>query len=106
MFAGILSYILTNKYVIGAIFLISLFTGGYIYYLRTSAKIANLEYNNLVLQMNELDAIKLVNNSGFFVVAYIDELSLEKRYEIEDELYDFLGRFYIRENLFRLCGLS
>jgi hypothetical protein len=72
----------------------------------TFQKIANFAYNDLILQMNELDAIKLVNNSGFFVVAYIDELALEKRYEMEDELYDFLGRFYARENLFRLCGLT
>lgn len=72
----------------------------------TFQKIANLNYNDLLLQMNELDAIKLVANSGFFVVAYIDESSLEKRYEMEDELYDFLGRFYVRENLFRLCGLT
>ena len=72
----------------------------------TFQKIANLNYASLVLQMNELDAIKLVNNSGFFVVAYIDELALEKRYEMEDELYGFMGRFYARENLFRLCGLT
>jgi len=69
-------------------------------------KIANLNYSDLILQMNELDAIKLVNNSGFFVVAYIDEIALEKRYEMEDELFDFLGKFYARENLFRLCGLT
>jgi hypothetical protein len=72
----------------------------------TFQKIANLAYSDLILQMNELDAIKLINNSGFFVVAYIDEVSLEKRYEMEDDLYDFLGRFYARESLFRLCGLT
>lgn len=69
-------------------------------------KIANLSYFDLIDQMNELDQIKLIQNSGFFVVAYIDEHSLEKRYELEDELYDFLGRFYVRESLFRLCGLT
>ena len=69
-------------------------------------KIANLNYQDLLLQLNEYDAIKLVQNSGFFVVAYIDEQSLEKRYEMEDELFDFLGRFYTRESLFRLCGIT
>ena len=69
-------------------------------------KIANLNYNDLLLQLNEYDAIKFLQMSGFFVVAYIDEQSLEKRYEMEDELYDFLGRFYTRESLFRLCGMT
>ena len=69
-------------------------------------KIANYTYNDLLLEMNELDALKLQAKSGFFVVAYIDEVALEKRYEMEDDLYDFLGRFYARESLFRLCGLT
>ena len=69
-------------------------------------KIANNNYHTLKRQMNSMDREKFLINSGFFVVAYIDEFALEKRYEMEDELYDFLGRFYIRESLFRLCGMT
>jgi hypothetical protein len=72
----------------------------------TFQKFANAQYEDLTRSMNTYDRIKFIQNSGFFVVAYINEDTLAKRYDMEDELYSFLGKFFIREHLFRLCGIT
>lgn len=72
----------------------------------TLQKIANTMYEDLVESLNHVDKFDFVEKSGFFVLAYIDESALEKRYEMEDELFDFMGKFYTREHLFRLCGMT
>jgi hypothetical protein len=69
-------------------------------------RIANAAWNDLVLGLEHTDKLTFVENSGFFIVAKVDEDLLAKRYEMEDELYSFIGKFFIRENLFRLCGMT
>jgi hypothetical protein len=69
-------------------------------------KIANAAWNDLVKSLGPTDGLNFIENSGYFIVAKVDEDLLAKRYEMEDELYSFLGKFYVRENLFRLCGMT
>ena len=69
-------------------------------------KLANAAWNDLVKSMEAFEGLNFIKNSGFFVVAKVNEDSLQKRYDMEDELYNFLGKFYIREHLFRLCGIT
>jgi hypothetical protein len=72
----------------------------------TYQKLANASWNDLVKSMEAFEALNFIKNSGFFVVAKVNEDSLQKRYDMEDELYNFLGKFYVREHLFRLCGIT
>jgi len=64
------------------------------------------EYANLLELMNDYETKRFKEATGFFIVAYCDELYLQKRLEMENELYDFIGRWYSAEHMFRLCGIT
>jgi hypothetical protein len=68
-------------------------------------KIKN-EYANLLELMNDYETKRFKEATGFFIVAYCDEVCLQKRLEMENELYDFIGRWYSAEHMFRLCGIT
>ena len=68
--------------------------------------VAKNQYNNLKNTMNSYERLRFEQKSGYFIVAYIDDKALQQIYDLEDELYDFAGKFYVREHMFRLCGIT
>jgi len=56
--------------------------------------------------LSDYEIKKIRENNAFFIVTYMDEDALEKRLELESEVYDFIGKFFVREHMFRLCGIT
>jgi hypothetical protein len=56
--------------------------------------------------LSEYEIKKIREKNAFFIVTYMDEDALEKRLELESEVYDFVGKFFVREHMFRLCGIT
>jgi hypothetical protein len=63
-------------------------------------------YKKLYSSLTEYEKGRCLLNSGFFIVAYVNEKKLQQRIEMEKELFNFIGRYYIDEHLFRLCGIT
>ena len=64
------------------------------------------KYAFLYKQLTDYDKARFNAKNGYFVVAYCDDKELDKSYEYEDQLFEFLGRFYVNDHLFRLCGIT
>lgn len=93
---GLITSILGNKYVIGAVVIVTLCTGAYIYYLRTSSKIERLEHHNQLLQLENdslkqaIDSLKKdyesINNAKEDLRKEVSDLK-KKTDQLEDTLY-------------------
>jgi len=64
------------------------------------------DYGNFLSLLNPYEAKRFAQDTGYFIVAYCDEMHLKKRMDLERELYDFIGRWYSTEHFFRLCGIT
>jgi len=69
-------------------------------------KLVKNQWSQLVKGLNGVEQQRVKDLSGFFVVTYTDTDALQKRFQMEDELFSFIGRFFVREHLFRLCGIT
>jgi hypothetical protein len=69
-------------------------------------KLANANWNTLYNSLSEKEQQEYSLNNGFFIVGYHDDDAFQKTLKIEDQLFDFLGRFFIREHMGRLCGIT
>lgn len=69
-------------------------------------KKANGYYESFFNQLNTAEQKLFVDNSGFFLVSYYDEDYHDQRMEVEQEAFDFMGRYFMREHLTRLCGIT
>jgi len=56
--------------------------------------------------ISEYEMKRIREKKAWFIVTYIDEDALAQRLELEGEVYDFIGKFFVREHLFRLCGIT
>jgi len=63
-------------------------------------------YNEVFKTLTNFEQKRMLENTGFFVIAYVNENKLAQRLSMERELFDFIGKFYIDEHLFRLCGIT
>lgn len=80
MFTGLLSFFSTNKYLIIIALVLTTVTSGYVYYLRTSAKIESLEHEKetLTLENTKLhEVLALQEKSYKEIVASRDNLIKE-----------------------------
>ncbi len=99
MFAPFFSYIATNKYIIGAVLLVTVFTSAYIYYLRTSSKIEKLEHDNQILQL-ENDSLKqaiVQIQKDYQAIIEAKESLSERTAELEKQTKNIKDTLY-REN--------
>ena len=67
---------------------------------------ANSKYEDLYNSLNDAERITFKKNHGFFIAAYQDETAFTRRIEKENELFNFMGRFHIREHLTRVCNIT
>ena len=66
----------------------------------------NFKLSDLENSLTDSERETYFNNTGFFIVAYQNEDYLKRNLDLENELFNFVGRFHVRENLFRLCGIT
>lgn len=92
--AGLFSTFFGNKYVVGALLLVSVFLGVYIYYLQTSNKIIRLQNNQLTetvsLQSNVIQQLKndaKQKEESLKEISRVKEELQTKVNEIEKTLY-------------------
>ena len=69
-------------------------------------KLANANWSTLYNSLSERDQQEYSLNNGFFIIGYHDDDAFEKTLKVEDQLFDFIGRFFIREHMGRLCGIT
>ena len=67
---------------------------------------ANSYYESFKTQLNPAALETFNNYSGFFVIAYYNAEYHEQKIESEREAFDFMGRYFIREHLSRMCGIT
>jgi hypothetical protein len=56
--------------------------------------------------LSEYEMKRIREKKAWFIVTYIDEDALQQRLDMEGEVFDFIGKFFVREHLFRLCGIT
>jgi hypothetical protein len=75
--------------------------------LEEEEKLINQQYNTLVNNMsNDIERNQFLKDKGFFLIAYHEKDNYEKRLQTEQQLFEALGRFYVREGYVKLCGIT
>jgi len=69
-------------------------------------ELAQFKINSLENSLTDTERAIYELNSGYFIIAYQNQEYYERILERERLLFSFIGRFHVRENLFRLCGIT
>jgi hypothetical protein len=70
------------------------------------SKIAKDFYPTLYNQLTTIEQETFNRYSGYFIIAYFDEDYYSQRIDMEKDAFNFMGRFFMREHLTKLCGIT
>ena len=69
-------------------------------------ELAQYQLENLKAQLTDTEQENFNRNTGYFIVAYQNEDFYQRMRKLEQEMFDFGGRFYVREHIGRMCGIT